>query len=221
VYGKITSLRFQKHTPDRVNVYLDDRFAFGLPAVIAASLRVGQVLSDGEVEQLQAVDADQKVYDRAVRFLSYRPRSVAELQRHLMQAGIPEATVDAAVERLRQQGYLNDAEFARFWVESRQRFKPRGERALRQELRQKGLDAATIATATSGLDATALAYDAARSRAIRLAGLAQSDPMAFRQKLSSHLLRRGFDYEVIREVLARLLQEFGAGEQVSLGSGEE
>jgi regulatory protein len=220
VRGEITSLRFQKHTPDRVNVYIDNQFAFGLPAVAAARLHVGQTLSDDEVAQLQAIDDEQKVYDRAVRFLSYRPRSVVELRRHLGRSGISEAAVEIAVERLKRQGYLDDSEFARFWVESRQRFKPRGERALRQELSQKGLDAETISAATCGLEADVLAYDAGRTRAMRLASLAQTDPSAFRQKLSSHLLRRGFDYDVVREVVDRLLHEYGTGEETALDPEE-
>jgi len=86
--GKITSLRFQKRTPNRVNVYLDGGFAFGLPAIEAARLRVGQQLSAADIQRLRALDAFQKAYDRAVRFLSPRPRSEAEVRRRLAEAGI-------------------------------------------------------------------------------------------------------------------------------------
>jgi len=85
---RITGLRFQKHTAERVNVYLDGHFAFGLPAIEAARLRVGQELSEAEIERLRALDAEQKAYDRAVRFLAFRPRSEAEVRRHLAQAGV-------------------------------------------------------------------------------------------------------------------------------------
>jgi regulatory protein len=71
--GKITGLSAQKRTADRVNVYLDGQFAFGLPAIHAARLKVGQQLSDGEIEQLQATDLVERVYDRSVRFLSTVP----------------------------------------------------------------------------------------------------------------------------------------------------
>jgi regulatory protein len=210
--GYITGLRFQKRTVDRVNVYLDGRFAFGLPALEAAKLRVGQHLTDADIEHLQSVDAEQKAYDRAVRLLSYRPRSLAEVRRHLARAGVDEAVISAAVERLAREGYLDDTEFAHFWVENRQRFRPKGAYALRQELRQKGLDNSTIENAIAGLDSRAQALAAARPKALKLANLAQDDPAAFRRKLGDFLLRRGFDYETIREVVARLAEELGAGE---------
>ena len=135
--GTITRLQFQQKTADRVNVYLDGQFAFGLPALEAARLRVGQHLSDADIDALHAVDQTQKAYDRAVRFLSYRPRSVSEVRRHLAQDGEDEATVEAVLGKLAEQGYLNDAEFARYWVDNRTQFRPKGPRALRQELRQQ------------------------------------------------------------------------------------
>ena len=88
----------------------------------------------------------------------------------------------------------------------------RGPRALRQELRQRGLESAEIDNALTGLNTAEGAYAAARGRAARLGGLAASDPAAFRRKLGEFLARRGFDYETIREVVARLAGEFGVTE---------
>ncbi len=205
--GTITSLKFQKQTADRVNVYLDGTYVLALPALEAARLRVGQHLDDTEIAQLRALDIRQKAYDRALHYLSYRPRSAAELRRNLVEADFDPDTVEETLARLAEQGYLDDAEFARFWVENRQRFRPKGERALRQELRQRGLDADTIAGALERLDTAEAAYRAAQPRAERLAQLAQVDPTSFRRKLSDFLLRRGFDYDVIAEAVARLLRE--------------
>jgi regulatory protein len=212
VGGRITSLRFQKRTPDRVNVYLDGRFAFGLPALEAARLRVGQILTDPDVERLRSLDVEQKAYDRALRFLAYRPRSEAEVRDRLERSGADQAVIEAVIERLKERGYLDDAEFARFWVEGRQRFSPRSAYALRQELRRKGLDDVAVATAVSNLDAAASAYEAARPRALRLSSLAGGDPKLFRRKIGDFLLRRGFDYDVVREVVGRLLSELSADE---------
>jgi regulatory protein len=212
VSGTITSLRFQKRTRDRVSVYLDGRFAFGLPAVDAARLKVGQVLTDQDIERLRDLDVEQKAYDRAVRFLAYRPRSEAEVRARLRRSATDQPVIEAVIGRLKAQGYLDDAEFARFWVEERQRFSPRSVYALRQELHRKGLDDSTIATAVSSVDAAASAYEAARPRALRLSSLAGNDPALFRRKIGDFLLRRGFDYEVVREVVSRLLNEIVGGE---------
>jgi regulatory protein len=212
VGGRITGLRFQKHSPDRVNVYLDGRFVFGLPAVEAAKLRVGQDLEDRDVERLRSLDLEQKAYDRAVRFLASRPRSEAEVKSRLERSDTDPAVIEAVIRRLKAQSYLDDVEFARFWVEGRQRFSPRSAIALRQELRRKGLDDSTIAPAVAELDVADAAYQAARPRALRLSGLADSDPVLFRRKMGDFLLRRGFDYEVVREVVMRLMRELADGE---------
>jgi regulatory protein len=212
VGGTVTSLRFQKRAPDRVNVYLDGRFGFGLPALEAARLRIGQILTDADIERLRSLDVEQRTYDRALRFLAYRPRSESEVRDRLERAGTAAAVVEAVVGRLKERGYLNDEEFARFWVEGRQRFSPRSEYALRQELRRKGVADAAIASAVTGLDASESAYEAARPRAMRLSSLAGSDPTLFRRKIGDFLLRRGFDYDVVREVVARLLSELASGE---------
>ncbi len=205
--GTITRLAFQKHAADRVNVYLDGQYAFALPALEAARLRMGEYLDDEAIVRLQAQDERQKAYDRALRYLSFRPRSQAEVRRNLLAAGLEADLVEATLAHLVAQGYLDDAEFARFWVENRQQFRPKGSQALRGELRQRGVAAETIEAALVGLDPAASAYEAAQPRAIRLTALAQTDPAAFRRKLGDFLLRRGFDYEVVKETVARWVQE--------------
>lgn len=207
--GTITGLKYQQHAPDRVNVYLDGAYAFALPALTAARLRVGQFLDDTAIESLQASDRQQKAYDRAIRYLGYRPRSVAEVRRHLAGAEQDADVVEAVMARLAEAGYLDDAEFARFWVENRQQFRPKGAAALRQELRARGLDREAIAAALTELDAAEAAYRAARPRAERLVGQMQADPALCQRKLSEFLLRRGFEYAIVRDVVARLMAELG------------
>ncbi len=205
--GKITELRYQKRNPDRVNVYLDGEFAFGLPDLEAARLRPGQYLSDADIERLRGADAEQKAYDRAVHFLGYRPRSKTEVRQNLARAGTDEALIERVIERLTQQGYLNDAEFARYWVDNRERFKPRGARALREELHRKGVDDEATAGLLAEMDQAESAYRAGEARAMRLAPLLEENRQDFRRRLGDFLARRGFDYGVVRQVVARFEQE--------------
>src|SRR5207237_2338701 len=81
----------------------------------------------------------QRVYESAIRFLSYRPRSAREVEMRLRKKGYSAETIATVLERLRQRGYVDDLEFARFWVGNRMTFSPRGPRLLRSELRQKGV----------------------------------------------------------------------------------
>ena len=135
----ITALEVQKRNKERVNVYLDDEFAFGLSLMEAAVLKKGQTLSDEEIDQLKQEDAIVQAVDHAIRFLSYRPRSSQEVRQNLSKKKIPETVIESALERLENLGYLDDSAFVRFWVENRNSFKPMGARALSYELRQKGI----------------------------------------------------------------------------------
>jgi regulatory protein len=204
VTGTITALKPQKKNRERVNVYLDGRYTFSLTAIEAATLRRGQFLSDQEIEDLLERDSFQKAYDRALRFLSYRPRSEGEMRRYLQGKRVSPAIEAEVVERLTLAGLLDDQAFASYWVENRESFKPRGRHALRYELRQKGLGEEIIALALEDIDEEDSAYRALINRAGRIAPL---DRGAFRKKLGSFLRRRGFSYEAINAALERAWQE--------------
>ena len=208
--GTITTLKVQKRNPKRVNVYLDGHYAFGLAAIEAAKLRRDQVLSDEDIERLKKRDSFEKARDRALHFLSYRPRSEAEVRRYLQGKAVSPAVEEEVVERLTRAKLLDDLAFARYWVENRERFKPRGLRMLRYELRQKGVDAKIIAQSLADLDEEESAYRAATQRGRRLAHL---DQASFRQKLSAYLLRRGFPYGVVNPTVERTWQEFRAEDE--------
>lgn len=196
--GKITALRFQKRNKDRVNVYIDDRFAFGLAAIKAAHLKVGQALSDDDIAQLKRQDDVERAYERALNFLSYRPRSEAEVRRNLGKKDLDEPVVEAVIERLTRAELLNDREFARYWVQNRIEFNPRGLRALRQELWQKGVPETVIAETLAELDEEAAAQRVAEVGARKLA---HHEPQAFRRKLVAYMARRGFSYPVIQPLV--------------------
>ncbi len=200
--GKITALRFQKRNKDRVNVYVDERFAFGLAAIEAVRLRVGQVLSDDDVARLQGRDSVEKAYERALNFLSYRPRSEAEVRRNLRKKDVEDEVIEVVIERLTQTGLVDDGEFARYWVENRVQFKPRGARALHYELREKGIADSIIADALADLDEELAARQVAETGARRLTHLQARD---FRRKLSAYMARRGFSYAVIAPLIEELL----------------
>ena len=200
----ITAFEGQKRNTDRVSVYLDGEFAFGLPLVEAAKLRKGQELSDDEVQALREIDAVALAVDRAVRLLSRRPYSTTEIRRNLATHDVAPPVIDAALDKLIRLGYVDDLAFAQYWIENRERFKPRGPRALRYELRQKGVPDAIIEPALAGVEAHDSAYRAAQDRVRRLRGLEQGE---FRNKLGAFLARRGFGYDIVREVIDQLINE--------------
>jgi len=202
--GTITRLEIQKRNKERVNVYLDDEFAFGLALLLAATLRKGQKLTDADIAELRAQDGVQKAYDRTLNYLSYRPRSESEIRLYLRRKEVADDVADHILGRLRAVGLVNDEQFAEMWVRNRQATSPRGARALRQELWQKGIERPAVEAALADLDETSQALEAARPRALRMTGL---DAVEFRKKLGDFLLRRGFGYEVVRYTVSRLGRE--------------
>ena len=142
-------------------MYLDGTFAFGLAAISAVPLRVGQLLTQTEIDSLKGADLEEKAKEVALRFIEYRPRSTAETRQHLLKKEYPEDVVERVIERLTAVELLNDAAFASYWVEQRQTFKPRSQLAIQQELRQKGVERQAIDDALQSVDEVTAATRAA------------------------------------------------------------
>ena len=201
---KITALEVQKKNPNRVNIHLDGEFAFGLARITAAWLKIGDILSDEKITQLQNEDARERALQQALLFLSYRARSEKEIRQNLKKHEYPEEAIEYTMTRLRDNRLANDNEFAQAWVENRNTFRPRSRRALTMELRQKGLVEETMNNAVSDIDEETLAYEAAQKRAPRFLGLEWNE---FRKKLSEYLARRGFPYPVAASVITKIWNE--------------
>lgn len=204
---RITAIEKQERRR-RANLFLDGRFALalGLEVIAQFGLRVGDELTAEGIEGLRQADVRQRALNSALRLLSYRPRSQAEMRQRLAQKGLPPAVIDDTIQRLQELGLLDDSGFARYWVESRDQASPRGRRLLAQELRLKGIERETIQEAVAPVDEGEAAYRAARRRAQRLQGI---DYPTFRRKLGDFLLRRGFDFPLVGSTIQRLWRERG------------
>jgi len=150
-------------------------------------------------ERLGAVDDPALVLEAALRFLEPRQRSIGEVRRRLTRVGYQPVLVEGAITRLVELGVLDDQAFARTWIESRDRARPRGERALRRELAVKGIDREVVDTTIEEREAAAPEADADAARAL-LGRNARSlarvpDLRARRQRAYALLARNGFDAE--------------------------
>lgn len=215
---KITALKLQKRNHQRVNVYLDGEFAFGLARIVAAWLQVGHELSDEKIAQLKSEDAREVAYQRALKFLEYRPRTEEEIRRNLEKHDVPEEIIAATVARLQRANLINDLRFAKNWVENRSDRRPRGRRALAFELRQKGVNRQAIDRALEDVDEERLAYRAALKQSRKLRNLNQQE---FRRKLYGYLSRRGFGYEVSAPVVSLVWEQIHENETMQEDFSEE
>src|SRR5260370_20635627 len=129
---RITALQPQTNNQDRVNVFVDEQFLLGVSALIVLQmgLRVGQELSPDQLEQLRQEEAVQQATNRALNYLSFRPRSREEVRRYLRKKETPPELIDTVIQRLDDLNLINDQSFTEFWVESRARSNPKGAPAL-------------------------------------------------------------------------------------------
>jgi regulatory protein len=217
---RITALKAQKRNPNRINVYLDGEFAFGLARIVAAWLLVGQTIDDEKIQTLQKQDTNEVAYQKALHFLSYRSRSEDEIRQKLTADGFSGDLCEAVLDRLREAGLVSDRNFARGWVESRNALKPRGRHALTVELHRKGISDEIIQETLDGTDDESdLAFRAGLRYANRFS---QADWDTFRARLTAFLGRRGFSYGTITPQVKKIWKEIHAnqGENQTLNEEE-
>jgi len=202
----ITAIEKQK-PGRRANVHLDGEYALSLrlDLITIAHLSVGAELPQAQRQELDAEDQRLGAIEAALRLLAAGPRSERDLRERLSRRrGYRNEAVDAAVQRMRELGYLNDAAFARFWVESRQAGTPRSRRALAFELGRKGVGRDELDAALEGVSDAEAAYDAAQRRLRALQG---ADRQTFERRLGTFLNSRGFGYGVARAAIQRCWAE--------------
>jgi regulatory protein len=204
----ITKLTTAKSRDGRINIYLDGKYTFSLPAamVVKEGLTTNQELSSSQVKTLATADRYRRCLNTAIRYIGYRPRSEFEVRQRLHQRGFEDDFVGKVIADLKEQGLIDDTSFARFWKENRDDFSPRSRWLTGVELRRKGIDSETIEQVVGEVDDNESAYRAALSKARHLS---PSDYQLFRRRLGEHLKRRGFTYEVINNAVAKVWKEYG------------
>ena len=215
--NKITRLAVQKKNPNRVNVYLDGNFAFGLYRDTAAWLDTGQILSDEKIKELLEKDQQAEVYQKAIDFISYKPRTEQETRNKLQRAGYEEILIENVISALTENGLLNDKLYAEQWVEDRMRLKPRSKRSLIYELRQKGISDHLIQSAVEDVDDFQSGYEIAGNRLSRYDGLSKFE---FRNKLGNYLAGKGYSFDVISEITQSLWEKISSSTNQKQDQGE-
>ena len=146
----------------------------------------------------------QACLDAVYRYLSYRPRSEAEIRQWLRRRDFASEVVEEAFTRLREQNLCDDFTFAQFWKDNRLSFRPKSKRLIQKELRGKKVAAEIIEQVTGDIDDEEIAYKLGSSRMPALAHLDYPD---FLRRLLNFLGYRGFSYQVIRDTATRLWRE--------------
>ncbi|MDB5163498.1 MAG: regulatory protein RecX [Candidatus Saccharibacteria bacterium] len=195
---KITAIKQQVRRTDRYSIFVDDKYSFALSelGLINSRLAVGQEYSETELANLLGDAEFDKAYGRVLDLIARRKRSEWEIRDYLKRKDYQPPLIEQVLNRLRQAGFVNDADFARAWVNNRRLLKATSKRRLQQELRQKRLSDEVIAQA--------LEEDQTDERDVLKELVAKKRQQTRYQddlKLMQYLSRQGYNYADIKSAM--------------------
>lgn len=196
---KITAIKAQVKNQERVSVYVDEKYAFSLThnQLLEQKIHTGLELDDARLSELKAASEFGKAFDRILNYLMIRPRSQKEVRDYCWRKQITPEDCQAIMDKLIARGYLDDAKFARAWVESRRLTKASSKRKLQLELRQKGVSDELIAQALESSE-----YDEQTALRDMITKKRRLSRYQDDQKLLQYLVRQGFAYDTVKELLS-------------------
>ncbi|SET70948.1 regulatory protein [Oceanobacillus limi] len=204
---KISRITTQKKSKSRYNIYLveGDRDTYGFSVdeavLIEHNLRKGLELDEATMETLKRKDTLQKAYTLAVNFLSYRMRTIKEMNDYLVKKEVDEEHIDPIIDKLIKEGYLNDKEFAKAFVQTRLNTSHKGPQLVKRELIEKGV-ASGIATEAVGMYTYEQQFEKAEKWVEKKIRSSKKDSFKKQsQQLQSNLMQKGFTQDVIQDVL--------------------
>jgi len=204
---KITDIKVQRRNSSRRTLFFDDESVFGLSedVFISENFKIGDVLSEEKFRLLQNSESQNKVKEAAFRLLSFRMRSVAEIQGRLRKKGYLEEEITPVLDQLIDMRYLNDEEFTIAFCRDKIRNKHIGPTALRSELAVHRLDQELISEVFTELYneesiRNLIKYHLNRKKVEEGTHLEQKE----KTKLLSLLQRKGFSWSDISSVFDEL-----------------
>jgi regulatory protein len=202
----ITQISPQKRNKKRMNVFLDGEFSFSLDKelIIVLRLKENQSLTKEQVIEILKENELDKWYGRSLRFLSFRPRSEKEILDYLKKNEVGENLTQIILEKLKRYKLVNDEAFTKWLIEQRQGRSARSKRVIIQELKTKGIAKEMIdETLTEQMNPESELENATKIAVGKMRTLKRETRQKRRAKLTGFLLRRGFGWEIIKQVLPK------------------
>ncbi len=200
--NEITAILPQAKDKTRCNIYLDGRFCCGLTleAVIKSRLKVGNVVSEAELAEIQLESEKNTAFDKALTHLSATRKTEKQMREYLTKKGYLPAVIVYVLEKLRDYDFVNDGEYAEAYVEHAA--KRKGGRMIRMELRGKGVGDDEIDAALSTLDEETEIRTATEILQKYMRG--KNADKETLQKAYRYLMGKGFSYDVAKAALETL-----------------
>lgn len=215
---QITAITPQKKKISRQNVFLDGHFAFGVEdeSLIKHNLKVGQNLTQEQIKEIVKEDKLGNLVNKSLNFLSYRPRSQKEVEDYLAKKialaeeikfnqAQASSLIPEVISKLKKYKYINDYDFAKWWLESRLKSNPKGPRLIEMELMKKNIDRQVIEKVLGNFPNQRTA--AIKSIQKKIPRWQKLPALQFKKKIYMHLAARGFETETIQETIAFLTKK--------------
>lgn len=205
--NEITEIKVNVKRPDRRSIFIDGEFAFSISEGIFYDhgIKVGDMLTDDQIETLFSLDEREKIKGAALNLLSYRARSVRELRDRLCQKGWKEEKVESIILELKEKGFLDDREFANMLARDRTKLKFLGPRALKHELIKAGINHDLIEEVIEETYQKTTPESLMKAL-LKKKGIDFSKPIDGKEKtrLVNLFKRKGYSWDQIEPVISRL-----------------
>lgn len=205
----ITKIGRQKNNPERYNIYLDETYAFAVDegTLIKFGLMKGKSLEQFDIDEIVYEDEIAKAFNKALNFLSYQMRSEQEVRKKLISNEYGEAVVEEAIRKLEKLGFLNDETYSKALLETKKRTAKKGPRAIQQDLIKKGISKnlqQQVLKEYSHEDQVKNAIELAEKQ-VRAGE--DKTPSQVKQKIQDLLIRKGYSFAIVSEVLDQIALE--------------
>lgn len=217
----ITKITAQKHSDDRLNIFLDDgkgeKYAFSVDqdVFIRFNLQKGKELDEFDIIEIQYGDEVKKAYNKALEYLSYRMRSIKEVEDHLRKKEYNDTIIQEVVFKLKEYRYVDNLEFANAYVRTHWQTNGKGPSVIKLELAGKGIEQAYIEQALTQYDKSAQIKEAINHAEKVMKKNNKLSTVLLKQKLEQFLMRKGFSYDIISVALEEVKVEQNESEEWS------
>ena len=205
---KISKIEVQKRNKERINIYIDEVFAFGLSldVYLKYKLKKGQDIDDDFIENILMEEENNKAINSSLKYLSYRQRSIKEVRDQLKRKGYDDSIIENSIGILLEKNYLNDYEFAKSFIRDKSHLNKYGINKIKYDLMNKGVSMDVIEK-TLDFDSDEEYYRALELANKKITSYKNLDKSNIYGKLGSFLQRKGYQYTTVSRVLRKVLNE--------------
>lgn len=206
---KITKIEYQKKNKDRVSIYLDDNYAFGidLNIMIKYSLAKNMELEDDFISEILKAEEEISAYNYAISVLSRNSKSEKQMMLKMQDKGYDQQFIESAIVKLKQQKYIDDEAYSEAFINNKINISKDGKRKIKEALYNKGIDKQIIDEKLQEITGEDEIKRACLLGEKKLLAIKEEDIRKKRIKLANYLISKGFEYGTVKKAVTKLFDK--------------